>query len=308
MCFHALIASSTTCTFKLALPRPSISISMADWMSQMVNAVDEAEAANALPQEEVPTEPATSPRSRTIEIPVNDGRWTVEEHAELLFYITQDIHERDQERLYELWGRQQADIRSQRLCDMETERRRAEAAEHEAHQRSIDEWEAKVQAQELDNAAIPSGPTPQGTSSMRVLPNVHEALRQNDPKATSFSQPVLTKAEPTLDRARPAVFYSGTEPPRIGSGVPPPPPAAPRPAVVPSVELPLAATPMTPSHPPRPPLSALPKYPSMETSSGATDGASPTKQACSMQGIPACFPDSRPSLCGSISNSGYAST
>ena len=59
MCFHALIASSTTCTSKLARPRPSISISMADWMSQMVNAVDEAEAANALPQEEVPTEPAT---------------------------------------------------------------------------------------------------------------------------------------------------------------------------------------------------------------------------------------------------------
>ena len=153
--------------------------------------------------------------------------------------------------------------------DMEKERRRAEAAEHEAHQRSIEEWEAKVNAQELDNAALPSGPIPPGTSSMRVLPNVHEALRQNDPKVTSFSQPAVKKAPPTLHRARPAAFYSGTEPPRIGSGVPPPPPAAPRPAVVPSVELPLAATPMTPSHPPRPPLSALPKYPSMETSSGA---------------------------------------
>ena len=104
---------------------------------------------------------------------------------------------------------------------------------------------------------------------MRVLPNVHDALRQNDPKATSFSQPVVKKAPPTLGRARPSVFYSDTEPPRIGAVIQPPPPAVPRPAVVPSVELPLAATPMTPSHPPRPPISALPKHPSMETSSGA---------------------------------------
>ena len=107
----------------------------------------------------------------------------------------------------------------QRLQDP---RRRAEAAEHEAHQRSIEEWEAKVKARELDNAALPSGPTPQGTSSMRVLPKVHEALRQNDPRVTSFSQPAVKKAPPTLDRARPAAFYSGTEPPRIGSGVPSP--------------------------------------------------------------------------------------
>ena len=57
---------------------------MADWMNQMANAVDEAEAANALPQEEVPTEPATSPRSQQmIEVPINDGRWTAEEYAQL---------------------------------------------------------------------------------------------------------------------------------------------------------------------------------------------------------------------------------
>ena len=242
---------------------------MADWMNQLANAVDEAEAANALPQEEVPTEPATSPRHRMIEVPVNDGRWTTKEHAELLWYIAQDLNERDQAILQALLDRQHVDARTQKIHDMEKERRRAEAAEHEAHQRSIAEWEAKLQAQELDNAALPSGPTPQGTSSMRVLPDVHEVLRQNAPRVTSFSQPVVKKAPPTLDRARPAVFYSGKEPPRIGSGVPPPPPAAPRPAVVPSVELPLAATPMTPSHPPRPPLSALPKYSSMETSSGA---------------------------------------
>ena len=247
----------------------ALSITMADWMSQMANAVDKHEAANAPPQEEVPTEPATSPRSHMVEVPVNDGRWTTEEYAELLYYIAQDLNERDQVRLQELWDRQQADARAQPLRDMERERRRVEAAEHEAHQRSIQEWEAKVKARELDNAALPRGPTPEGASSMRVLPNVHDALRQNDPKTTSFSQPVVKKAPPTLGRARPSAFYSDAEPPRIGAVIQPPPPAAPRPAVVPSVELPLAATPMTPSHPPRPPISALPKHPSMETNSGA---------------------------------------
>ena len=33
---------------------------MADWMNEMANAVEEAEAANARAQEEVPTEPAIS--------------------------------------------------------------------------------------------------------------------------------------------------------------------------------------------------------------------------------------------------------
>ena len=54
---------------------------MADWMNQMANAVDEAEAANARAQEEVPTEPATSPRPPMVEVPVNDGRWTSDEYA-----------------------------------------------------------------------------------------------------------------------------------------------------------------------------------------------------------------------------------
>ena len=57
----------------------------------------------------------------------------------------------------------------------------------------------------------------------------------------------------------------------IGTPVqPPPPPAARRPAETQGLDLPLAATPMTPSHPPRPPIEALPKYPSMEMSSCAT--------------------------------------
>ena len=156
--------------------------------------------------------------------------------------------------------------------DMENERRQAEAAEYEAHQRSIQEWEARVKARELDNPAIPCGPTPAGTSSMRALPDVHAALRQNDPKMASYSQPAVKKAPPTLGRARPSAFYSDAEPPRIGAPVQPPP-AAQRPAEAQSVNLPLAATPMTPSHPPRPPIEALPKYPSMEMSQCANKHA-----------------------------------
>ena len=157
--------------------------------------------------------------------------------------------------------------------DMERDRQQAEAAEYQAHQRSIKEWEARVKAQDLDNPAIPCGPTPEGTSSMRALPNVHAALRQNDPKMASFSQPVVKKAPPSSGRPMPSVFQSDAEPPRIGAPVQPPPPAAPRPADAQSVNLPLAATPMTPSHPPRPPIEALPKYPSMETSQCANKHA-----------------------------------
>ena len=192
---------------------------------------------------------------------------------------------------------------------MEIERQQAEAAEHEARQRSIQEWDAQIRARNLDNDALPSGPTPEGPSSMRVLPDVHAALRQNDPKA-SFSQPVVKKAPPTLGRQRPSAFYSEAEPPRIGAVLPPPPPAEPRPAVVPSVEIPLAATPMTPSHPPRPPIAALPKYSPMETSSYAnkhpleppTAQAPPSKHVrCKAYPLPC--PPSRSGLCGSLSNS-----
>ena len=108
---------------------------------------------------------------------------------------------------------------------------------------------------------------------MRALPDVHDALRQNDPKMATYSQPAVKKAPPTLGRARPSAFYSDAEPPRIGAPAQPPPPAVQRPAEAQSVNLPLAATPMTPSHPLRPPIEALPKYPSMEMSQCANKHA-----------------------------------
>ena len=78
MCFHAQIASSTKLTSKLAhLRPPSILVTMADWMNQMANAVDEAEAANARAQEEVPTEPAITPRSQHQDVP-GSPRWVEE--------------------------------------------------------------------------------------------------------------------------------------------------------------------------------------------------------------------------------------
>ena len=261
---------------------------MSDWISQMANAVEEHEAAQVPPQsqvtsyarsthqDEVPTEPATSPRSQVVEVPVHPRY--IEElrlpsreygpHPEPERFVTRWIvREGETQEEWDDYFRKFRQAWSNE--DMERERQQAEAAEYEAHQRSIQEWEAKVKARELDNAALPCGPTPEGTSSMRALPNVHEALRQNDPKMTSYSQPVVKKAPPTLGRARPSAFYSDAEPPRIGAPVQPPPPAAPRPVVAPSVDLPLAVTPMTPGHPPRPPLEALPKYSSMETSSCA---------------------------------------
>ena len=118
--------------------RPSTS--MSNWISEMADAVDAREAAQAPPNSETPvlavlvddapTEPAVSPRMR--EVPVNDGRWTTEEYAELMFYIAQELHERDQIKFQELLDRQHADARPNPLADMERERRRAEAAEYQA--------------------------------------------------------------------------------------------------------------------------------------------------------------------------------
>ena len=141
--------------------------------------------------------------------------------------------------------------------------------EKEAHERSIQEWEARLASQDLqDHPDVPRGPPPKETSSMRALPNVHEALRQNDPSMATGSQPVLKKAPPSTGRPMPKGFYSDKEPPRIGSApLQPPPPLQPRPweAQPQRVSLPRVTTPMTPGHPPRPPVEALPKPMPMES-------------------------------------------
>ena len=142
----------------------------------MADAVDAHEAAQAPPtskaagppsmpavsNDETPTEPATSPR--VMEVPVNDGRWTQAEYAALVRKAGQSQNDRDFDRL--------------RQWELEDAMRR----EHEAHERSVKEWERRIAAKELpDHHDIPRGPPPSGTSSMRALPNVHAALRQSDP-------------------------------------------------------------------------------------------------------------------------------
>ena len=137
--------------------------------------------------------------------------------------------------------------------------------QNQEYVRSMSEWKAEVESRGFkDHPSIPHGPPPKRTSSMRALPNVHDALRQNDPSKAPASQPILAKkAPPTTGRGRPAGFYSGDEPPRIGSApVQPPPP--PKPSSMGEVQPqgmfhPLTATPMTPGYPPRPPVEAPPK-------------------------------------------------
>ena len=172
---------------------------------------------------------------------LNDGRRTAEESEDLLRKAAQAWNYRD-------WNR---------------ERREAELREKDTHERSIREWQAQVDSRKLpDHVDIPRGPPPKETSSMRVLPNVHAALRQNDLFMVGGSQPVLKKAPPSAGRPMPKGFYSDKEPPRIGTApVQPPPPSTPRPWEVQQQEASLlqAATPMTPGHPPCPPVEALPK-------------------------------------------------
>ena len=272
-------------------PTPSPSKSMSGWIAEMADACDAHDAVPAPPLskasvpssmppasiEDAPTEPATSPRMMEVPVPryveelrlptremgpreeperfvtnwmVNDGRWTAEEFDALLRKARQAFNNQDMEREIE----------------------DAVQREKEAHDRSVKEWEARIAAQELkDRHDIPRGPPPPGPSSMRVLPNVHAALRQSDPSMATQSQPVVKKAPPSTGRPMPSGFYSAGEPPRIGTPAQPPPPTTSRPGAAQGqcLNLPLAATSMTPSHPPRPPIGALPKHVSMEMSSSA---------------------------------------
>ena len=130
---------------------------------------------------------------------------------------------------------------------------------------------------------------------MRTLPQVHAALRQSDPSMAAHSQPVVKKAPPSTGRPMPPGFYVDKEPPRIGTPVQPPPPATSRPDAAQGLNLPLAATPVTPCHPPRPPIDALPKHPSMETGSGANRHPleppvqqGPPNKHCSAQSFSIC--------------------
>ena len=165
---------------------------------------------------------AEEPERFASRYPLNDGRWTQAEYDAMLRKAAQAFNNRDMDREIE----------------------DAVQREKEAHERSIKEWEARLAAQELkDHPEIPRGPPSTESSSMHVLPDVHAALRQNDPSMATHSQPVLKKAPPSVGRPMPKGFYSDKEPPRIGTPVQPPPPTTPRPGAAQpeGLSLPLAA-------------------------------------------------------------------
>ena len=156
---------------------------MADWMNDMANAVEEAEAANARAQEEVPTEPALTPRDSTFSRFQDhhdgfNGLPTV--YAQILWDVAHEPQRfakgfrLSTMALYLIGEDEQVGTKSctsiQTRRDMEKARQQAQAAEQEAHERSIREWDAQIQARGLDTPALPSGPPPQGISSQRVLP------------------------------------------------------------------------------------------------------------------------------------------
>ena len=210
-----------------------------------------------IPVDDAPTEPATSPRQIDpearewpvqLQLPsreygpqeeperyatrfvVNDGQWTPEEHEVQLRQAPQATNTH-------LWNREA--------------RESAERANRE-YAPQMEDWRARVEAAGFKaTPAVPQGPPPKGVSSSRVLPNVHEALRPNDPtsKAPSTQPSLPKKAPPTTGQGIPAGFYRVEEPPRIGSGQIQPAPLPKRPG----------STPTTPAHPPRPPISALPQ-------------------------------------------------
>ena len=166
---------------------------------------------------------------------VMNGQWTPEEHEQVLLKAAQGTNDH-------YWNREA--------------REEAERANRE-YARSMADWSTHVDAVGLKaHPAVPQGPPPKGISSMRVLPNVPEALRQHDPTSKApASQPSLPKkAPPITGKGMPSGFYRGDEPPRIGSGQIP--------------KLP-GSTPTTTAHPPRPSIAALPQ-PVQEQQSSVT--------------------------------------
>ena len=157
---------------------------MSGWIEAMADAVDAHEAAQAPPRSKAsgppsmpaPTEPATTPR--VSEVPVQ--RWAHELQLATLEYGPREEPERFASRYilndgtmtqeaHDALLRKAAQAFNNRDVDWEIEA--AIQREKEAHERSIKEWEARIAAQPLsDHQAIPRGPPPAGTSSMRALP------------------------------------------------------------------------------------------------------------------------------------------
>ena len=145
-------------------------------------------------ENEVPTEPATSPRQVDpdarewpfeLQLPtrecgphsepeqyptryvMNGGQWAQDEHEAHLHTAAQatNLH---------VWNREA--------------REEVERANRE-HARQMEDWRARVKATGFkESPSVPQGPPPKGVSSTRVLPNVHEALRRHEPTSKASKE------------------------------------------------------------------------------------------------------------------------
>ena len=191
---------------------------------------------------------------RVIEVPINDGRWTQAEYAALVRRARQAFDNRDIDQL--------------RRWELEDAMQR----EHEAHERSVKEWERRDCSQKISQITV-------------IFHVVH--LQQELPLCVHFlmSMQHFVKVIPLwlhihnqssrrLHRLWEGRCHQSSIQTRNLQGLvlhmQPPPPATSRPDAAQGLNLPLASTPVTPCHPPRPPIDALPKHPSMETGTGAT--------------------------------------
>ena len=226
------------------------------WIQEMADVVDAAQQKalqqqqqeQRAQQEEVPTEPATSPRS--IDPPVQewsvagvhqepppqqaqrpDYQQPVGNWREAIPYVVNYGHQSE-----EAYQRDADAARCAHLEDQWGKQRREEA------EREWKEHEAASNVGKLKRVkqAIPT----QSQTRPRALPQVHGELRASDPQAAK-TQPTVAKKPPPS--SSPAGFIRGDAPPMICTVQPPPPAGLPGP------------TPMTPIHPPRPPIAVLPK-------------------------------------------------
>ena len=186
------------------------------WVQQLAEVEDAAteaafqQGAQPMPQvpqeppirdeDEVPTEPATSPR----QVDPQACEWPVQfqpvqsracgPQPELERYpnpyvmnygqLTPEQHEVD------LHNAQQA------VSAQARDRERQEEAERENRERECqrEQWQAQMKAAGFLESSVPHGPPPKGISSARALPQVHQALRENDPTPQAPStKPALPK-------------------------------------------------------------------------------------------------------------------
>ena len=124
------------------------------------------------------------------------------------------------------------------------------------------EWKREVESRGFkDHPSVPYGPPPKGISSMRALPEVHDALRQNDPSKLKHHSRAFQR-KPLQQQAGVGQQLSIQEMNLQGlvlqlrslhrhQGQ--------RLHGMFKLKDPPAAAPVTPGHPPRPPIEALPQ-------------------------------------------------